>query len=179
VTGSGGSADKVAYLTDELGSGAALNYNDGPIADQLAAAAPDGIDLYFDNAGGDHLAAAIATMNHHGWIALCGAIAQYNDEQPPPGPRNLFQPVTKRITARGFIVIDHFDRNAAFLEEAEQWLRDGQIVLRETFIDGIENTPDAFLGLFRRDNVGKLLVRLSLPEVDAEGPELQTTQRAA
>jgi NADPH-dependent curcumin reductase CurA len=160
VIGSAGTAEKVAYLRDELGFDAAFNYNDGPIDEQLAAAAPDGVDLYFDNVGGDHLAAAIANMNDYGRIALCGAIAQYNAEQPPPGPRNLYQLVVKRITARGFISPDHLDRQAAFLAEAEQWVRDGKIVLRETVVDGIENMPDAFLGLFRGDSVGKLLVRI-------------------
>ena len=160
VIGSAGSAEKVSYLTDELGFDAAFDYNDGPIAEQLAAAAPGGIDLYFDNVGGDHLEAAIANMNDYGRITLCGAIASYNEEQLPPGPRNLYQLVVKRITARGFITPDHLDRQAAFLGEAEQWVRDGQVVLRETFVDGIENMPDAFLGLFRGDNVGKLLVRL-------------------
>jgi NADPH-dependent curcumin reductase CurA len=160
VIGSAGTAEKVAYLKDELGFDAAFDYHDGPIGEQLAAAAPDGIDLYFDNVGGDHLEAAIANMNDYGRIVLCGAISEYNDVQPPPGPRNLYQLVLKRITARGFITPDHVDRRAAFLAEAEPWLRDGKIVLRETFVDGIENMPEAFLGLFRGDNVGKLLVRV-------------------
>ena len=160
VIGSAGTAEKVAYLRDELGFDAAFDYNDGPIDEQLAAAAPDGVDLYFDNVGGDHLAAAIANMNDYGRITLCGAISEYNDEQPPPGPRNLYQLVLKRITARGFITPDHLDRRAAFLAEAEPWVRDGKIVLRETFVNGIENMPDAFLGLFRGDNLGKLIVRV-------------------
>jgi NADPH-dependent curcumin reductase CurA len=160
VIGSAGTRAKVAYLTDELGFDAAFDYHDGPVGEQLAAAAPGGVDLYFDNVGGDHLEAAIANMNDYGRIALSGAISQYNDEQPPPGPRNLYQLVIKRITARGFITPDHLDRRPAFLAEAEPWVRSGEIVLRETFVDGIENMPDAFLGLFRGDNVGKLLVRL-------------------
>jgi NADPH-dependent curcumin reductase CurA len=106
-------------------------------------------------------------MNDYGRIALCGAIAQYNDEQPPPGPRNLYQLVIRRITGRGFITPDHLDRQAAFLADAAQWVRDGEIVLRETFVDGIEKMPDAFLGLFRGDSVGKLLVRLEPRDLGA------------
>lgn len=163
VIGSAGSTEKLEYLTDELGFDVALNYKEGPIVDQLAEIAPDGIDLFFDNVGREHLEAAIAVMNDHGRMALCGAIADHNDQQP--GPRNLFQLVLKRISSRGFIIVDHFDRMPAFRREAEQWLRDGQITLRESIVDGIESMPDALLGLYRGESIGKRLVRL--PEADA------------
>ncbi len=167
VIGSAGTAEKVAYLTDELGFDAAFNYRDGPIDEQLAAAAPDGIDLFFDNVGGDHLEAAIANMKDHGRITLCGAIAGYNDAEPVAGPSNLYELIVRRITVRGFIVLDHLERQPAFLADAEQWVRDGEIVLKETFVDGIERMPEALMGLFSGDGVGKLLVRVG-SDVDTE-----------
>lgn len=160
VIGSAGSAEKVAWLTGELGFDAAFNYKDGPVAEQLAAAAPDGIDVYYDNVGGDHLEAAIGAMNDHGRIALCGAISGHNDEQPVPGPSNLFELVTRRIAARGFIVSDHLGRMGEFRAEAVQWIRDGRIKTRETVVDGLDAMPGALIGLYRGDNVGKMVVRL-------------------
>ncbi|MDX6684613.1 MAG: hypothetical protein QOF86_741, partial [Baekduia sp.] len=97
VIGSAGSAEKVAHLTDDLGFDAAFNYKDGAVAEQLAKAAPDGIDVYFDNVGGEHLGAAIGALNWHGRVAMCGAISQYNSKEPTPGPRNLSQVVGKRL----------------------------------------------------------------------------------
>lgn len=160
VIGSAGSADKVAYLREELGFDAAFNYKDGPADEQLAAAAPDGIDVYFDNVGGDQLEAAIGVMNTAGRIALCGAISGINETSPSPGPRNLFQLVVKRIAMRGFIILDHWDRMPSFLDEVGSHVREDRISFRETVIDGIENTPEAFLGVLRGDNVGKMVVRL-------------------
>ena len=160
VVGSAGSAEKVAYVTDELGFDAAFDYHDGPVRRQLAAAAPDGIDLYFDNVGGEHLEAAIGAMNTYGRIALCGAISVYNATEPPPGPRNLHLLVGKRITARGFIVPDHADRAPEAFREIGGWMQEGKLTLRETFVDGLENMPEAFMGLLRGDNVGKMVVRL-------------------
>jgi NADPH-dependent curcumin reductase CurA len=162
VIGSAGSAEKVAYLL-ELGYDAAFNYKDGSVAEQLAIAAPDGIDVFFDNVGGEHLEAAIGAMNTHGRMALCGMIATANDASPTPGPTNLFELLARRITVRGMLVTDHLDRLPAFYEEVGGWLRDGQVSYRETIVDGIENMPDAFLGLFRGNNVGKMIVRLEGP----------------
>jgi NADPH-dependent curcumin reductase CurA len=160
VIGSAGSAEKVAYLRDELGFDAAFNYKDGPVAGQLAAAAPEGIDVFFDNVGADHLDAALGAINLHGRMALCGAIAMYNATGPAPGPSNLFTLVGKRVSMRGFIVSDHSDRHPAFIAEVSSWLRDGRLSFRETFVDGIENMPEAFIGLLRGDNTGKMVVRL-------------------
>ena len=161
VIGSAGSPEKVAWLTDELGFDAAFNYKDGPVAEQLAAAAPDGIDVFFDNVGGDHLVAAIGAINVHGRIALCGAISVYNATEPTPGPPNLMLLVGKRVNMRGFIVTDHAGMQNAFLAEVGAALRDGRLHYRETFVDGIENMPEAFIGLLRGENTGKMVVRLN------------------
>ncbi len=160
VIGSAGSAEKVAYLVDELGFDAAFNYKDAPVREQLRAAAPDGIDVYFDNVGGDHLEAAIGAMNTFGRIAVCGMISQYNATEPAPGPRNLVQLIGKRITMRGFLVSDHAHLREQFVREVGGWLREERIRFRETVVDGIDNAVDAFLGLLRGDNVGKMLVRI-------------------
>jgi NADPH-dependent curcumin reductase CurA len=163
VIGSAGSDEKVDYVRSELGFDAAFNYRSGPVRAQLREAAPDGIDLYFDNVGGDHLEAAISSLNNHGNAVLCGAVSHYNATEPAPGPRNLGLAVSKRLTLRGYIIFDHQDRFEDFLAEVGPWIAGGQIRTRETIVDGIENTPEAFLGLLRGDNTGKMLVRLSAP----------------
>jgi NADPH-dependent curcumin reductase CurA len=162
VIGSAGSDEKVALLTEEYGFDAAFNYKKGPVAEQLAAAAPDGIDVYFDNVGGDHLQAAISSLRLHGRAALCGAIAQYNATDPQPGPSNLALLVGKRLTLRGFLVGDHQDLRPEFAREVGGWLREGKLRHRETVVTGIEEAADAFLGVLRGDNTGKMLV--ALPE---------------
>jgi NADPH-dependent curcumin reductase CurA len=160
VIGSAGSADKVAHLTGKLGFDAAFNYRDGNVRQQLAEAAPDGIDVYFDNVGGDHLEAALWSLNDHGRVAACGSISAYNEEKLPPGPRNLHLIVTKRLTVSGFIVIDHGDRREAMTAEVGEWLASGKLVAEETFVDGLDNAPAAFLGMLRGENTGKMVVRL-------------------
>jgi NADPH-dependent curcumin reductase CurA len=160
VVGSAGSPQKVAYLTDELGFDAAFDYREGRIEERLAEAAPDGIDLYFDNVGGRHLEAALNAMRLHGRVAACGAVGSYNAEEPPPGPRNLHLLFGRRITMRGFLILDHADRHADFVRDMSGWLRDGRIRLRETVEEGLERAPAALIGLLRGENVGKMLVRL-------------------
>jgi NADPH-dependent curcumin reductase CurA len=160
VIGSAGSAEKVAHLRDDLGFDAAFNYKDGPVAEQLKAAAPDGIDLYFDNVGGEHLEAAIGALRRHGRVAMCGAISAYNATEPAPAPRNLPLAIGKRLTLRGFIVTDHAARLKDLIGEVAPLVRDGRIAFRETVVEGLENAPTAFQGLLRGDNVGKMLVRL-------------------
>ena len=157
VVGSAGSAEKVAWLTGELGLDAAVNYKDGPVGRQLREHAP--FDVYFDNVGGDHLEAAIFHLADHGRIAACGAVAQYNDEQPSPGPRNMMMFVSKRLTMRGFIVTDHADVAGEFYERAGAWVAEGRLAHRETVVDGFEQTVAAFLDLLRGGNTGKMLVR--------------------
>jgi NADPH-dependent curcumin reductase CurA len=161
VIGSAGSAEKVAYVRDELGFDRAFDYHEGPVAELLAGAAPDGIDVYFDNVGGEHLEAAIGAMRPFGRIAMCGAISIYNATEVPPGPRNLVQVVGKRLTLRGFIVSDHAERLPDFLRDVGGWLREGKIRYRETVVEGLENAPEAFIGLLRGENIGKMLVKLA------------------
>lgn len=159
VIGSAGSADKVAHLVDDLGFDAAFNYKDGDVAGQLAELAPDGIDVYFDNVGGDHLEAAIGALRQGGRVAICGAISSYNDTEPTSGPRNLARLIQVRGTVTGFLVSDHQDLAQEYAGLAAQWLASGQLDSRETVVEGIEHAVDAFLGLLRGDNTGKMLVR--------------------
>jgi NADPH-dependent curcumin reductase CurA len=160
VIGSAGTADKVAHLTQKLGFDAAFNYRDGDVTKQLAEAVPDGIDVYFDNVGGDHLEAALWSLNRGGRVAICGSISSYNEEKLPPGPRNLHQILVNRLTVRGFIVMDHNDRFPAMISEVGPWLAGGKLVAEETVVDGLENAPAAFLGMLRGENTGKMVVRL-------------------
>jgi NADPH-dependent curcumin reductase CurA len=160
VIGSAGSAEKVAHLVDDLGFDQAFNYNDGPVAEQLAAAAPDGIDVYFDNVGGDHLEAAIGTLNRNGRVAMCGAISGYNATEPAPGPSNLHQAIGKRVALRGFIVSDHLDRLPDLHAEVGPAVRDGRVTFRETVVEGLDNAPQALIDLLRGANVGKMVVKL-------------------
>ncbi len=153
-----GSAEKVAWLTDELGFDAAVNYKDGPVGRLLAPHGP--FDVYFDNVGGDHLEAAISHLDEFGRIAACGAIAQYNDTEAAPGPRNMAMFVTKKLTMRGFIVRDHEDLAAEFHERAGRWVAEGRLVGRETVVDGLDRAVGAFLDLMKGGNTGKMLVRL-------------------
>jgi NADPH-dependent curcumin reductase CurA len=160
VIGSAGSDEKVAYLTGRLGFDAAFNYKSGPVHRLLADSAPDGVDVYFDNVGGDHLEAAIGAFNQGGRAALCGAISVYNATEPPPGPRNLALLVGKRGTLKGFIVTDWADRYGDFIRDVGGWIRDGKITFEETFVDGIDHAVDAFLAMLRGENLGKMVVRL-------------------
>jgi hypothetical protein len=161
VIGSAGGAQKAKRLTAEYGFDAAIDYREGDVEGQLKAAAPDGIDVYFDNVGGEHLRAAIARMNVGGRIALCGAISQYNSTSPVPGPDNLGLAIGKRLTLRGFIVMDHLGLLPEYVGRAAAWIADGSLRTDETVYEGIENAAAAFLGVLRGENTGKMLVRLT------------------
>ncbi|MDS0132635.1 MULTISPECIES: NADP-dependent oxidoreductase [unclassified Amycolatopsis] len=161
VIGSAGSAEKVRHLIDDLGFDAAFNYKDGPVAEQLHQAAPEGIDVYFDNVGGEHLEAAIDAITLHGRIAICGMISTYNATEPTPAPRNLAQVIAKRLTIRGLLVIDHWHLQQQFVTEVAPLVSSGEIKYSETFVDGIRNAPEAFLGLLSGANTGKMLVRIA------------------
>ncbi|RXR22389.1 NADP-dependent oxidoreductase [Oerskovia turbata] len=160
VVGSAGTPEKVALLTERYGYDAAFSYKDGPVTDQLAVAAPDGIDLYFDNVGGDHLEAALGAFNDFGRAALCGAISQYNATEPAPGPRNMSNMVTRSLTLRGFTIGHHLEHFPAFSRDMSAWLQAGDVVFDETVVDGVENSVDAFLDLMRGANTGKMVVRV-------------------
>lgn len=158
VIGSAGSDAKVAMLTSELGFDAAFNYRNGPVVKQLMAAAPDGIDVYFDNVGGDHLEAAIFAARNFARIIACGQIAGYNE--PTPGPRNMAMLISKRLTIRGFIVSDHEAQRQTFEAEMTGLLARGAVKSRETIVHGLDAAPAAFIGLFGGANVGKMIVTL-------------------
>mgnify|MGYP002629070545 CR=1 FL=1 len=161
VVGSVGSDAKAQWLQDECGVDAVINYKTcGDLTAALAAAAPDGIDVYFENVGGAHLQAALNVMNPFGRIAACGMISSYNNAKPEPGPDNLMLIVGKKIRINGFIVWDHADMHADFLRDMTQWIKQGQIVTRETIVEGLDHAVDAFLGLFSGDNFGKMVVKL-------------------
>ncbi|WP_112138544.1 NADP-dependent oxidoreductase [Glycomyces dulcitolivorans] len=163
VIGSAGGPEKVRYLVDELGFDAAFDYRSAVPAERLASLAPDGIDAVFDNVGGPQLEAAIGRLRIGARIALCGMASQY-DGREPYGIANLFELTTKRATARGFIVSDHFDLLAAFRKEVGDWMREGRLVHRESVFDGIEQVPEALLGLLRSgaSTSGKVIVRLEV-----------------
>ncbi|MGC9537639.1 NADP-dependent oxidoreductase [Streptomyces sp. UG1] len=160
VIGSAGSDEKVKLLVEEYGFDAAFNYKDGPVSGQLRAAAPDGVDVYFDNVGGDHLEAAIGSLNRGGRIAVCGMISVYNNTEPAPGPKNLARLIQTRGRIEGFLVGDHYDLQPQFVSEVGPWVASGQLKYRETVVEGIENNLEAFLGVLRGDNTGKMIVKL-------------------
>lgn len=161
VYGSAGSEKKIQWLKEEAGVTDAFNYRESKdttstVKDMCA----NGIDLYFDNVGGDHLEAAIDSMNDFGRIVCCGMISSYNDQEPAPGPRNLFKVISKRIRMQGFIVRDHLNLRGEFQREMSDWIRDGKIVWKETVTKGLENAPEAFINLFHGDKMGKALVKI-------------------
>lgn len=161
VVGSAGSAAKVHWLREVAGVDAAFNYKEvDSLTAEVGRHCPQGIDVYFDNVGGAHLEAALEHMNMRGRIVLCGMISQYNDTTPSSGPRNLRLAVRKRLSLTGFIVSDHADRRPQFYADMGAWIAAGKIRWQETIVDGIENAPKAFLGLFMGENIGKMLVRL-------------------
>ena len=160
VIGSAGSDEKVAYLLGELGLDDAFNYRSGPLPELLRAAAPDGIDVYFDNVGGGHLEAALDALRDSGRVAVCGTISEYDADDPPPGPRNLFMVVAKNLTIRGFRGSSNVDLLPDMTREVGAWLREGRLRYRETIVEGLEHAPEALAGLMRGDNTGKMLVRI-------------------
>ena len=160
VIGSAGSAEKVEFLRAECGFGIAFDYKVGPVVEQLKVEAPDGIDVYFDNVGGETLEAALTALRVHGRIICCGGISAYNDEKPRPGPSNLFNMITKRLTMKGLLVRDWLDHQGEFEKEVGGYFKAGKVRHRETVVKGIENAVGAFTGLFHGKNIGKMVVKL-------------------
>ena len=160
VVGSVGSDAKAEWLKEECGVDATINYRTcGSLTRALAAAAPDGVDVYFENVGGDHLQAAINVMNPFGRVVACGMISNYNNSEPVPGPNNLMYIVGKKLRIQGFIISDHEDMRADFEKDMSQWIIDGEIRTRETVYQGIDKAVDAFLALFSGENFGKMVVK--------------------
>ncbi len=163
VIGSAGGTEK-CNLVKSLGADAVIDYKQHnsyeSLLGALKAAAPKGIDVYFDNVGGDHLEAAIECARPMARFAECGMISQYNATEPTPGPRNIIQVVGKQLSIRGFIVSTHADMQPQFLQDMAGWIQSGQMKFEETVMEGIEAAPEAFLGLFQGRNKGKMLVKL-------------------
>jgi NADPH-dependent curcumin reductase CurA len=159
--GSAGSVQKVNFLRESCGFDSAFDYKTGPVLDQLKAAAPDGIDVYFDNVGGESLEAALTLLRPHGRIIACGGISGYNETKPRPGPANLFNITTKRLTMKGLIVRDWLDRQHEFEQEVGADFKAGKLKSKETVVDGIEHAVGAFIGLFQGQNIGKMVVKLA------------------
>ena len=160
VIGSAGSPEKITFLQDECGFDFAFNYKSGPTLKQLNLEAPDGIDVYFDNVGGEALEAALSALRGNGRIIACGSIASYNEEKPQPGPSNLFNMITKRLTMKGMIVGDWLNCRDEFEKEVGGYFRSGKLKNKETIVEGIDQAVGAFLGLFKGKNVGKMVVKL-------------------
>lgn len=158
VAGVAGGADKCRYVTDELGFDACLDHR-GDLATALDAACPDGIDVYFENVGGAVQRAVYPRLNDFGRMIMCGMISEYNDSEPRPGP-SLVAAVRKRLRIQGFIVSDHATLRAEYLAMAAPLVRSGALKYREDIVDGIDNAPEAFIGLLQGRNFGKLIVRL-------------------
>jgi NADPH-dependent curcumin reductase CurA len=160
VIGSAGGAEKIAFLKD-IGVDHVIDYKEEPdLTAALMAAAPKGVDVYFDNVGGAHLQAALTAAKPFGRFALCGSISNYNDAAPQPGPNNLILAVGKSLRLEGFIVSNHFDMMPAFVKDVAAWIGEGKLTWRETVDEGVEAAPEAFMKLFRGENLGKMLVKL-------------------
>jgi NADPH-dependent curcumin reductase CurA len=160
VVGTAGGKEKCEYLKS-IGVDHVIDYKaTKDLTAALAEAVPAGIDVYFDNVGGDHLEAALNAARPNARFALCGAISMYNDAVPPPGPSNLMLAVGKQIRLEGFIVSNHFDMMPAFVKDVAGWVQGGKLTWRETIDDGIEAAPGAFMKLFTGENMGKMLVKL-------------------
>jgi NADPH-dependent curcumin reductase CurA len=166
VVGIAGGADKCRYVVEALGFDACLDRREADLAGHLAAACPDGIDVYFENVGGEVFDAVLPLLNVGARVPVCGIIAHYNQSEPPPGPDRLPQlqaaVLQKRIRMQGFIILDHYgERFEVFRREMGQWLQAGEVNLREDRVDGLENAPAAFIGMLEGRNFGKLVVQVA------------------
>ncbi len=162
AVGVAGSDEKVAWLTGKLGFDAALNYREHKdLRPALEPLCPDGVDVFFDNVGGSVSDAALGLINQNARIPICGQIAHYNAKNPPRGPRPFATLLVRRARAQGFIVFDFKDRYPEAMAKLREWVEGGRLKTRETVVDGIDKAPDAFLGLFSGENIGKMLVRVA------------------
>ena len=165
VVGIAGAKEKCEYAVNTLGYDACVSHYDENMAEQLAAECPDGIDVYFENVGGSSWEAVMPLLNNFARVPVCGLIAHYNQTELPPGPDRMSvlqsMILVKRIKMQGFIVSDQQHRIPDFVRDVSQWLSEGKIHYREDVVEGLENAPEAFLGLFRGANFGKLVVKVS------------------
>ena len=159
VAGISSTKDKCEYVLKELGFDACVSHRVPDLAAVLRDACPKGIDVYFDNVGGEVLKAVLKNVNPFARIPLCGIISQYNATEMPPGP-NLAAVLVNRVTIRGFLVSDHADRRPQFLADCGRWLREGKLKYREDVVQGLEKAPEALIGLLRGQNTGKMLVQV-------------------
>lgn len=159
VVGSTGSDEKAAWLREEVGLDAVINYKTQSLAQALAAATPNGIDVYFENVGGAHLDAALPRMNVRGRIPVCGMISTYNGGGE--GVNGLFNLIYRRVRMEGFVASDFGHLNAAFISDMTGWLKDGRIKYQETILEGFERAPEGLIGLFQGRNTGKMLIRIA------------------
>ena len=159
--GIAGSDEKCRFIEDELGFDKAINYKTEKLVPALASACPKGIDVYFDNVGGEQLEAALSLINQKARVVICGAISQYNSREAAPGPRNYLALLIKRARMEGFIVFDYAPRFVEAVMELGKWVFEGKIKYREDIVDGLENAPKALLKLYDGTNRGKLIVRIA------------------
>jgi hypothetical protein len=160
AVGIAGGADKCRYLFNDLGFDAVIDYKSEDVPQALRKACPAGINIYFDNVGGDILDAALAQLARGARVVICGAISQYNNTAPIQGPRNYLSLVVNRATMRGMLVIDYAGRYAEAAREMAGWMAAGKLKSREDIVQGLETFPDTFLKLFRGENFGKLILKV-------------------
>ncbi|HKX28657.1 MAG TPA: NADP-dependent oxidoreductase, partial [Blastocatellia bacterium] len=160
VVGLAGSEEKCRWITEELGFDAAINYKQGKLRESLKKACPQGIDIYFENVGGEILEAVLSLINMKARISLCGMISQYNATAPPPGPSNLINILTKRARMEGFIVLDYHPRAMEAIDELSKWLLEGRLKYRVDVVEGLANAPLALNKLFDGSNQGKLIIKI-------------------
>lgn len=165
VIGIAGSTEKIAYLENDLGLAKGINYKQtDDMQAAIKEACPNGVDVFFDNVGGELFDAVFANINRKGRIAICGQIAEYNEQNPPKGPRPMHTLIKKSARIEGFVVYDFSDKFATAKKQLSEWYNDGKMIYRENLIEGFENIPDAFIGLFEGDNIGKQMVKVADPE---------------
>jgi NADPH-dependent curcumin reductase CurA len=163
VVGIAGGPEKCAWLTEQAGLDAAIDYKSENVEERIHALCPDGVDIYFDNVAGPILDAALANLALRARVVMCGGISGYNEKEPPAGPRNLMNVIIQRARMEGFIIIDYVSRFPEAAAKLAEWVQAGKIVHQEDVQEGIENAPATFLRLFRGQNLGKQLLKLADP----------------
>jgi NADPH-dependent curcumin reductase CurA len=161
--GIAGGPEKCAWLTEQAGLDAAIDYKSENVEERIHALCPDGVDIYFDNVAGPILDAALANLALRARVVMCGGISGYNEKEPPAGPRNLMNVIIQRARMEGFIIIDYVSRFPEAAAKLAEWVQAGKVVHQEDVQEGIENAPATFLRLFRGQNLGKQLLKLADP----------------